>query len=339
MKHKDLIIKTALKKTIPVAVAALSLTVAESVIMWVYDLPSESVFYCSVVGLLITISVSFVFVVTERRRAALIEDISKDSEFEWSRRLNEEIGDKDLSSHDYHYMIDSLSQRLREGEAAFDEERQDMLDYYTAWVHQIKTPIAVIRLELQDKDTDESRKLMSELFRIERYVDMVLQYVRLGSESNDLMIREYDLQELLRESVRKYASQFIAAKVTLDLKPVSKKIITDKKWFAVIVEQILSNAIKYAPEGKVTIELDSGERLVITDNGIGIGEEDLPRIFEKGYTGKNGRLSVNSSGLGLYLCKSAADKLNIPLRARSAPDRGASFILDLSGQGKGFLFD
>ena len=202
--------------------------------------------------------------------------------------------------------------------------KTEMNDYYTAWVHQIKTPIAVIRMTVHDDDTPEHRAVLGELFRIEQYVDMVLQYARLDSEANDLVIAEYALDPILRASVRKFAPQFVAKRLALNYDGTDLTVITDKKWLSVIIDQLLSNAIKYTPSGAVGITVESSGLLCISP-------QDLPRIFERGYTGENGRLEKRSSGLGLYLCRRAADMLSVPLRAESTPGEGSRFILDLSG--------
>ena len=232
-----------------------------------------------------------------------------------------------LAEEDLQEMILALGQQMDQLTVQADGEWQDMLDYYTAWVHQIKTPIAVMKLKLAD-DTPEHRALAAELARIEQYVDMVLQYIRIGSGTNDLVIREYRLDDLIREAVRKQAAQFVEKKLKLNYAPTGASVVTDQKWFGCILDQLLSNAVKYTPSGSVTIGWDDGQ-LTISDTGIGIEAEDLPRIFEKGYTGINGRIGQKSSGLGLYLAKKAAELLAIPLRAESTPGEGSTFTLDL----------
>ena len=194
-----------------------------------------------------------------------------------------------------------------------------------------KNTIAVIRMTVSDDDTPEHRAVLGELFRIEQYVDMVLQYARLDSEANDLVIAEYALDPILRASVRKFAPQFVAKRLALNYDGTDLTVITDKKWLSVIIDQLLSNAIKYTPSGAVGITVEPPGLLCISDTGIGIAPQDLPRIFERGYTGENGRLEKRSSGLGLYLCRRAADMLSVPLRAESTPGEGSRFILDLSG--------
>ncbi|MBQ4396128.1 MAG: sensor histidine kinase [Clostridia bacterium] len=232
-----------------------------------------------------------------------------------------------LAEEDYQAILAALGSELERVTADFSERQVDQMDYYTAWVHQIKTPIAVMKLRLSG-DTPEHRQLLAELLRVEQYVDMVLQYIRLGSTSNDLVIREYRLDELIREAVRKFAPLFVEKRLRLDYAPTEETVVTDKKWFVCILEQLISNAIKYTPSGTVTIGVENGV-LCISDTGIGIAPEDLPRIFEKGYTGLNGRMGQKSSGLGLYLAKKAADLLAIPLRVESREGEGSRFLLDL----------
>jgi len=165
-------------------------------------------------------------------------------------------------------------------------------------------------------------------------VEMVLTYIRLESDTNDLTIREYPLDELIRGSIRKFAPQFVGRRLYVHYEGTEVTLVTDKLWFSQILDQLLSNAVKYTQSGGVTIEV-SGQQVVISDTGMGIAPEDLPRIFEKGYTGLNGRAGQKSSGLGLYLCKKAADKLAIPIRAESEPGKGSRFILSLKAPGEG----
>lgn len=235
-----------------------------------------------------------------------------------------------LAEEDYQEMIRFLGAHCSELSTAWQTEKQESLDYYTTWVHQIKTPIAAMQMTLQAEDTREHRALSNELFRIEQYVEMVLSYIRLHSDTNDFVFQEYDLDALIRHAIRKYAPQFIQRKIKLIYEPVPVSVLTDEKWLLFILEQLLSNAIKYTYQGSVTIRVTPDKKLTVSDTGIGIAPEDLPRIFEKGFTGYNGRTYKKSTGLGLYLCKQAADKLSISLTAVSAPGQGSSFTLDLA---------
>ena len=210
-----------------------------------------------------------------------------------------------LTESDYQALVLREEEANRARKEEWDSARNDMNDYYAVWVHQIKAPIAVMRVMLQQEDTQENRELSAELFRIE-------------------------LDDIIRKAVRKYAGQFIRRKIRLVYAGTDERVVTDEKWLSFIIEQLLSNAVKYTPEGgNVTISVDDKKQLSVTDTGIGISPEDLPRIFEKGYTGYNGRLDKKSTGIGLYLCRTAADKLGHRLLAQSEPGKGSRFIVDL----------
>lgn len=234
-----------------------------------------------------------------------------------------------LAEEDYQALIGKMENAYRAKKGEWDAARRDMADYYATWVHQIKAPIAVMKIILQQEDTPENRELSAELFRVEQYVEMALCYVRLGEGASDLVIQEYDLDQVIRKAVRKYAGQFIRRKIRLIYEGTDVRVLTDEKWLSFIVEQLLSNAVKYTAEGSVTISVDNGKKLSVTDTGIGISPEDMPRIFEKGYTGYNGRLDKKSTGLGLYLCRKAADRLGHVLTAESEPGKGSRFTIDL----------
>ena len=209
-------------------------------------------------------------------------------------------------------IIATLRRELARRETENQAQRRELTAYYTAWVHQIKTPIAAMKLTLQGQDDPAARRLRAELGRVEQYVDMVLTYLRLHEGGSDYVIRKYEVDDIVRPAVRRFAGEFIDRRIALDYVPVERTVVTDRKWFVCILEQLLSNAIKYTPEGCITIRLE-GDCLHISDTGIGIAPEDLPRIFEKGYTGENGRLERTSSGLGLYLAGKAAALLHIPI--------------------------
>ncbi|MCR5755834.1 MAG: sensor histidine kinase [Acetatifactor sp.] len=234
-----------------------------------------------------------------------------------------------LEEADYQEMLCVLRGKCAAITTGWESERQESVDYYTTWVHQIKTPISVLRMIVQSEDTEEHRAIAAELFRIEQYVEMVLNYIRLESDTNDFAFQEYDMDELIRQAIHKYAPQFVRRKIKLCYEPVNLKVITDEKWMVFIIEQMLSNAIKYTYQGSVTIRMQDYGKIDIIDTGIGIAAEDLPRIFEKGFTGFNGRADKKSTGLGLYLCKQAADKIAVRLSAMSAPGSGSTFSMHI----------
>ena len=250
--------------------------------------------------------------------AALPDDLTE--------RLEEAPGSLEEA---YETIIRNLSQREQDFRREQQRREADRADYYTTWVHQIKTPIASMYLSLENEDSPLSRSLGEELQRIEQYVQMVLTYQRLDSVDTDYVFRECPMDPLVKGALRKFAAQFIRKGIRLDYTPTQKSVVTDEKWLSFVVEQLLSNALKYTPQGTVSIYLEDGS-LCIRDTGIGIAPEDLPRIFERGYTGCNGRSDKKASGLGLYLCRRICNNLGHNLTAESTPGVGTLMKLDLN---------
>lgn len=236
-----------------------------------------------------------------------------------------------LLARDYQQIITSYERQFQEEQIKMEQKYRDMMEYYTMWTHQIKTPIAAMRLLLQEEDTPLSREMQSELFQTEQYVQMALQYLRMEKMTSDLVFARYDLDALIRQAVRKYAPLFIRRKIILSYEPVHCEVLTDEKWLVFVLEQILSNALKYTKSGSIHIYLspDAPKTLVIEDTGIGIAPEDLPRIFEKGYTGCNGRADKRSTGIGLYLCRQIMEKLSHTIRIESEMGVGTKVYLGL----------
>ena len=204
------------------------------------------------------------------------------------------------------------------------EKLNDLMDYYTLWAHQIKTPIAASSLlvgEIEDKKV--KNQLEQELFKIESYVNIVLQYLRLESFHEDLVLKKENLEDLVKEIVKKYAIFFIQKGLSLNLHDLDRTIITDRKWFVVILEQVLSNSLKYTSQGGIEIYFQE-DRLYIKDSGLGIQDADLLRVFERGFSGYNGRLTQQSSGLGLYLSKKIADQLGHKIAIDSQVGQGTT---------------
>lgn len=235
----------------------------------------------------------------------------------------------DLIEKDYREVLEALNDDRMAMASEYDSSRTSMVDYYTLWAHQIKTPIAAMRLLLQTEETSQNQELSMELFKIEQYVEMVLQYLRLDSDSSDLLIQTYDLDEIVKQAVKKYAKQFIRKRISLEYNELNCQVLTDEKWLQFVIEQILSNALKYTHEGSISIYMMENKTLVIEDTGIGIQEEDLPRVFEKGYTGYNGRADKKSTGIGLYLCKRVLTKLSHTIRIESQVGKGTRVLIGL----------
>ena len=231
---------------------------------------------------------------------------------------------------DYQALLQQLFSDKEAAKAAATERYNDTLDYFTLWAHQIKTPISAMDLILQAGEGNG--ELKGELFKVQQYVSMALNFLRLGEGISDFVFREYPLDDILRTAIHTYAGQFIRMKVHLDFTPTNATVLTDEKWLEFVIEQLLSNALKYAPGGTVSIYLEGPEQLVIADNGIGIAPEDLPRIFEKGYTGLNGRRTRKTTGIGLYLCHEILTRLGHGISITSQPGQGTQVSLDLHRQ-------
>ena len=234
----------------------------------------------------------------------------------------------DLWERDYQEIIRLLWEELHRQQDEENSRFDAMTQYYTTWVHQIKTPIAAMRLLMEDEKELKSAAA-GELQKIEQYVEMVLCYLRLDSEFTDYVIKEYELDEIVKQAVRKQASFFIGKKITLSYEPLHTKVLTDEKWLLFVIEQVLSNALKYTKSGKITIFMQPPKTLCIEDTGIGIAPEDLPRIFESGYTGYNGRFDQRASGLGLSLCRRICKNLGHVISAKSKPGKGTCVQINL----------
>lgn len=254
----------------------------------------------------------------------------------------------------YHRLLENQSIARSESESSAAIRQSQMRDYYSMWVHQIKTPISAMKLLLEAEreelgqlicDDEQSQCLLSdnmdsfedELFRIEEYVSMALQYQRVSSTENDFVLEKVSVDGVIRDTIKKYAKIMIRRHIGMNYSGTVQEVYTDGKWLAFILEQLLSNAIKYTPQGVVTIETaEEKDRFFITikDTGIGIKAEDLTRVFEKGYTGYNGHADKKATGIGLYLCRQMADKLGHTIRMESEIGKGTKvwigFDLDYS---------
>ena len=227
-----------------------------------------------------------------------------------------------------------LSQKLATSQQAQREQTtvsletyNDLMDYYTLWVHQIKTPIAASQLLVQDVETPIVKQQMEqELFKIDSYANLVLQYLRLESFHDDLVLRRVSVEDLVKEVVRKYALFFIQKNLTVDLHDLEEEVITDRKWLLVIIEQLLSNSLKYTSTGGIEIYFKD-QTLYIKDSGIGIKNSDVLRVFERGFSGYNGHLTQQSSGLGLYLSKKIAEQLGHRITLHSEVGQGTTVAI------------
>ena len=229
-----------------------------AVVFAMYGITLEAVWYPLLISALFgAIMLAAGFAHSRRRRRGMEQVLSSEALFPDVTDILPRAGS--LAEEDYQALIGKMENAYREKKGEWDAARRDMADYYATWVHQIKAPIAVMKVMLQQEDTPENRELSAELFRVEQYVEMALCYVRLGEGASDLVIQEYDLDAVIRKAVRKYAGQFIRRKIRLIYEGTDVRVLTDEKWLSFIIEQLLSNAVKYTAEGSVTISVDKGK--------------------------------------------------------------------------------
>lgn len=308
-----------------VAAAGLFCALSGVLIFWLYGLPGEAIAYLLC---LCCIGTSFWAVLSFVRfwRKHKILRKMEEAIFVTAEGLPETTT---LIEEDYQHLIQRLVRENRQRQAAADSMLEDLTSYYTLWVHQIKTPIAAMDLLLQ-AGPDRATEMEIELQKIAQYVDMVLQYLRLDSTAKDLVLQRCHLDAVVRQTVRKYAKLFILKKIQLVFQETKWEVLSDEKWLCFLLEQLLSNALKYTPEGgKISIFLEGETNLVIADTGIGIAPEDLPRVFEKGFTGNNGRMDKKATGIGLYLCRRVTNLLGHTISIASEPGVGTQVRLGL----------
>lgn len=219
---------------------------------------------------------------------------------------------------DYQELLCELNNKLQSKIAQQYKINSETTEFITTWAHQIKTPLTASSLIIQGVESGKNLKLdliqlKNELFEIEQYVDMMLQYTKLESVNSDLLLKEYNLMSIVKQSIKYFSRIFISKNISLKLDDFNDvKVVTDEKWMVFVLKQIISNALKYTKKGSIQIYMrdTSGNILVIEDTGIGISSEDLSRVFERGFTGINGRMDKKSTGIGLYLSKEILTKLN-----------------------------
>ncbi len=291
-----------------------------------YGLPLAAVGYPTALCAAVAAVFSVVGVLRDRKRHLAFESVKKNAAIDLSALPEpESVGEQDLLD-----VIENLRAERAKLENDMNNRYAEMVDYYTVWAHQIKTPIAAMRLTLQSEDSENSRTLTAQLFKIEQYAEMVLTFLRLDSDSTDYVIKTYDLDGIVRRCVRKFAGEFIQKKLKLEYEETDIKVLTDEKWLSFVIEQVLSNSLKYTSEGYVRIYLKAPATLCIEDSGIGIAPEDLPRVFENGYTGYNGRTDMKASGIGLYLCRRICNNLGHSISAESAVGKGTIVYINLA---------
>ncbi len=224
-------------------------------------------------------------------------------------------------------ILKTLSKDMNERVKYFKDEQLEYREYIETWVHEIKTPISSTKLILENDDSKLSERVNYEIRKVENYIDQVLYYARSSDVSKDYIIKEFDLRAVVMKSIKSNSRDFINKKIKLELKEVSGKIFSDAKWIEFIINQVIVNAIKFSEANKGVVEIYSEEYennivLTIKDNGVGISDKDIDRVFEKGFTGENGRRFGKSTGIGLYLCKKLCRKLGLGITITSKVNEG-----------------
>ena len=276
-----------------------------AVVFYLYNLPITAVLYAFLLCLLMLSSLISFEYLQYSKKSKIFKAIENNILISIDLLPNP-VG---VTEVQYHKLLNELFREYKLLASSADTSKTDMIDFYTLWVHQIKTPISAISLLLQTDDIPQNKAIAQELFKIEQYTQLVLGYLRIDNISSDLILKECNIDTIINKAVKKYAPVFINKKIKIDISNCNKTVITDEKWLLFVIEQLLSNSLKYTNSGTIKIEMIH-DNLIIKDTGIGIGENDLPRIFEKSFTGLNGRLNSSSTGLGLYLCKKTLIKLN-----------------------------
>lgn len=306
------------------------------ILFYLYDIPFDAIIYGCELSFVWCAVCLFIDFYKYYKRHKLLH-INREQFFDDAEQLPEHM---DIIEYDYQELAKELYQAKQELISKNRIAKKELLDYYGMWVHQIKTPIAALDILLQNTERmlyrlDEKEMMQEaisvsdmkmELFKIEQYVEMALNYLRVEDISSDLVFKKQELDDMVRQVIRKYAKIFISKKIKMDFKPTKACIVTDEKWFIFVLEQLISNALKYTKKGQISIYMKE-KSLVIEDTGIGIPAEDLPRIFEKGFTGYNGRENKKSTGIGLYLCKNIMDKLQWNITVDSEVGSGTKIYL------------
>ena len=306
------------------------------ILFYLYDIPFDAIIYGCELSFVWCAVCLFIDFYKYYKRHKLLH-INREQFFDDAEQLPEHM---DIIEYDYQELAKELYQAKQELISKNRIAKKELLDYYGMWVHQIKTPIAALDILLQNTERmlyqlDEKEMMQKaisvsdmkmELFKIEQYVEMALNYLRVEDISSDLVFKKHELDDMVRQVIRKYAKIFISKKIKIDFKLTKACIVTDEKWFIFVLEQIISNALKYIKKGQIFIYMKK-KSLVIEDTGIGIPAEDLPRIFEKGFTGYNGRENKKSTGIGLYLCKNIMDKLQWNITVDSEVGSGTKIYL------------
>ncbi|MGL4990079.1 MAG: ATP-binding protein [Sarcina sp.] len=254
----------------------------------------------------------------------LVAEVLKEPNFYEGKLIYDAIRDSGKSMNEY----------VRD----YKIQKDDYRDYIETWVHEIKTPIASSKLIIENNKDETTTRISDELDKVDGFIEQVLYYSRSTDVSRDYIIRETELNSVIRSIIRANSKSFITKRIAVDIDNEKQKVFIDEKWILFILNQIIQNSIKYSKKEnakvKISIEkLDNSVKLSIKDNGVGISSTDISRVFDKGFTGQNGRAFAKSTGMGLYICKKLCDGLGINLSIESEKDEftNVTLIIPIGG--------
>ena len=323
-------IKLYLKKHILGVVLFVFATVIYAIWFANFNIEMRAVIYPSVLIFVVAVFLFVYGVLKDKKRHEVMDDIFLKRGDVGPDNYPEALS---VVEEDYLKLVLLLKEEIAYRENNFEDKNRNLSDYYTMWVHRIKTPIASMKLKLSETDSESARLISSDLRRIEQYVDMVLTYVRLSSDSTDYVFRKVNVDNIIKPALRKFSHDFISKKLSLSYESSDVIVLTDEKWLRELDEN------GNTKEGGITISVAEEENAVnisVKDTGIGIPAENLPRIFESGYTGFNGRTDSHSSGIGLYICKKICDNLGIKIDVSSEVSKGSEFVLKISKEERNY---
>lgn len=227
-----------------------------------------------------------------------------------------------IESNIIYSVLEECTKSMKDEVADLKRNINDYKEYIETWVHEIKTPIASARLILENDEGYINKSVLEEIEKVEGFIEQVLFYARSSTVERDYIIKKIPLKNSINSVIRKNASILIEKRVKIQLEDIEKKVYCDSKWIEFILQQIISNSVKYMDKDEKYIKIRCLEKdqniiLKILDNGIGISEKSIEKVFEKGYTGENGRKYNNSTGMGLYLCKKLCLKLGLGISIKS----------------------
>lgn len=229
-------------------------------------------------------------------------------------------------------ILKEISRDMHENVKYYKDMQSDYREYIEAWVHEIKTPIASTKLIIENNRDKVTNKIDFQMDKIEGFVEQVLYYSRSNNVDKDYIIKQTNLDNVVRNVIKRNYRDFIHKKIKLDIKDIDEIVYTDGKWTEFIINQIIGNSIKYSSNKEPMINIYSVKKanlviLIIDDNGVGIIDKDINRVFEKGFTGENGRRFSKSTGMGLYLCEKLCSKLGLKISIESEVDKGTKVTL------------